>query len=78
VGELLLLPQDVELPEVRVPDKDITKSMILSRPPWPGATLYSKNLDLRPQFETATQNVDYLEFLKARGSGLIEVSATMV
>jgi hypothetical protein len=32
VGELPLLPEDAELPEMRVPEDDLTNRMIISRP----------------------------------------------
>ncbi len=77
VGKMPLLAEDHDLPEMRVPEHSIANRMVIFQQPRPGATLYTKNLALRPQFETATSNVAHLEFLGARGSGLIEISATM-
>ena len=77
VGALPLLPEDSELPDLRVPESTIADRMIIYQQPRTGATLYTKNLDLRPQFETSIRNVEHLGFLSARGSGLIEISATM-
>lgn len=77
VGEMPLLAEDNNLPEMRVPEHNIANRMIISQQPRDGASLYTKNLALRPQFETATLNVAHLEFLSARGSGLIEIRATM-
>lgn len=77
VGALPLLPEDDELPDLRVDESTIADRMVIYQQPRPGATLYTKNLALRPQFETALANVEHLEFLGAQGSGLIEISATM-
>ena len=77
VGEVPLLPEDSELPDLRVPESTIADRMIIYQQPRVGATLYAKNIQLRPQFETSIRNVEHLEFLSARGSGLIEISATM-
>ena len=76
VGELPLLPEDSELPDLRV-ESIIANRMGIYKQPRIGATLYTKNLQLRPQFETSIRNVEHLEFLGAHGSGLIEISATM-
>jgi len=77
VGEKPLLAEDNDLPDMRVPEHIISNRMIIPQQPRPGASLYTKNLILRPQFETATPNVAHLEFLGARSSGLIEISTTM-
>ena len=77
VGALPLLPEDNELPDLRVSESTITNRMIVNQQPRLGATLYTKNLSLRPQFETSLRNVEHLEFLGTQNSVLIESSATM-
>ena len=77
VGELPLLSEDSELPEMRVSEHTIADRMSGLQQPRPGATLYTKNLALRPAYETAKENVEHLEFIGAHGSGLIEIRATM-
>lgn len=77
VGEMPLLDEDSILPDMRVPEVCISDSMSGYSPPRPGATLYTQNLAIRPAVETAIFNVIHLEYLGARGSGLIEISTTM-
>ena len=77
VGVLPLLPEDGILPDLRVPEHIIADRMVIYQQPRTGATLYTKNLELRPQFKTSLRNVEHLEFLSANGSGLIEIRATM-
>ncbi len=77
VGELPLSPEDHHLPDMRIRDEDTKNSLTALPRPRPGVTLYTKNFVLRPAFETAKSNVEHLELLGARGSGLIEISATM-
>ena len=77
IGGLPLMLEDGELPDLRVPESTIADRMVIYQQPRAGATLYAKNLQLRPQFETSIRNVEHLEFLSAHPSGLIEIRATM-
>ncbi|WP_151088919.1 Imm26 family immunity protein [Hymenobacter baengnokdamensis] len=77
IGEVPILSEDEELPDLRVPEGTIADRMIISHQPRPGATLYTKNLALRPYFETALYNVEHLEFLSAYPYDMIEASITM-
>ncbi|WP_303311503.1 hypothetical protein [Hymenobacter sp. BT730] len=77
VGEMPLLDEDRLLPDMRVREESISNSICGFSPPRPGATLYTRNLAIRPAVETATFNAAHLEFIGAFGSGLIEIRATM-
>lgn len=77
VGELPITLEDKELPDLRVPEWSINDRMSTPQPPKHGATLYTKNLILRPNYETAISNVEHLEFLSAYPCDMIEASVTM-